>query len=67
MIVVAKYSDGTQKEIKNYEISPVTFSKTGSHTVTVSYEGFTDSFGVSVSYSIVQIFILIFLLGFLWY
>ncbi len=67
MIVVANYSDGTQKEIKDYEVSPVSFSKTGSHTVTVSYGEYTDSFGVSVSYSIVQIFILIFLLGFLWY
>lgn len=67
MVVVAKYSDGTEKEIKGYKVSPATFTKTGSHTVTVSYEGFTDSFGVSVSYSFIQIIILIFLLGFLWY
>ncbi len=67
MIVVANYSDGTQEEIKGYTVSPVSFSKTGSHTVTVSYGEHSDTFGVSVSYSIVQIFILIFLLGFLWY
>ncbi len=67
MVVVAKYSDGRQEEIKNYEVSPETFTKTGSHTITVSYEGYTDTFGVSVSYSIIQIIILVFLLGFLWY
>lgn len=67
MVVVANYSDGSQKEITDYTVTPDTFTKTGSHTVTVEYQGFTDTLGVSVSYSIVQIIILIFLLGFLWY
>lgn len=67
MIVIAKYSDGSQAEISGYTVTPDTFTKTGSHTVTVEYEGFKDTVNVSVSYSFVQIIILIFLLGFLWY
>lgn len=67
MVVVAKYSDGSEAEITDYKVSPDTFTKTGSHTVTVEYEGFKDTVSVSVSYSFIQIIILIFLLGFLWY
>lgn len=67
MVVVAKYSDGSQAEITDYTVTPDTFTKTGSHKVTVEYEGYTDTVGVTVSYSFIQIIILIFLLGFLWY
>lgn len=62
------YTDGTSETVTSgYEVTPTKLSKTGSQTITVTYEGCTATFSVSVSYSLIQWIIMIFLLGFLWY
>ena len=49
MKVVAKYSDDTEKEItEGYEVSGYDKAKTGEQTVTVTYEGKTATFKVTV-------------------
>ena len=49
MKVVAKYSDDTEKEItEGYEVSGYDKTKTGEQTVTVTYEGKTATFKVTV-------------------
>ena len=49
MKVVAKYSDDTEKEVtEGYEVSGYDKDKTGEQTVTVTYEGKTATFKVTV-------------------
>lgn len=68
MVITVYYTDGTSEDITSgYEAESVRFTETGSHGVTVSYGGATTTVNVNVSYSFLQIIILIFLLGFLWY
>lgn len=68
MTLLVEYSDGTSETVTSgYSVPATTFSKTGTHTVTVTYEGFEDDFSVNVTYSWWQLLIRILLLGFLWY
>ena len=62
------YSDGSSEVVTSgYEINPKVTSRTGSQVVTVTYEGCSAQFSVSVSYTWWQWIINILLLGFLWY
>jgi len=62
------YTDGTSETVTSgFEATPMKLTKTGTQTVTVNYEGYTATFSVDVSYSLIQWIIMIFLLGFLWY
>lgn len=67
--LTVNYSDGSSETVSSgFTVSPSgIFTKTGNHTITVDYEGFTASFNVSVSYAWWQMIIMIILLGFLWY
>lgn len=50
MVVTANYSDASTKVItEGYTVSPVDFSTAGDKTVTVTFEGKTDSFVVTVA------------------
>ena len=50
MVVTANYSDATTREItEGYTVSPVDFSTAGDQTVTVTFEGKTDSFQITVA------------------
>ena len=50
MVVTATYSDrSTQVITSGYTVSTVNFSSTGEKTVTVTYEGKTDSFRITVA------------------
>lgn len=50
MVVTANYSDATQRVItEGYTVSPVDFSTAGDKTVTVTFEGKSDSFVVTVA------------------
>ena len=50
MVVTANYSDATTREItEGYTVSPVDFSTAGDKTVTVTFEGKTDSFQITVT------------------
>lgn len=51
MTVTAVYADGTTKTaaLENVEISPSRFTKAGTQTVTVTYEGQTAAFEVNVT------------------
>ena len=50
MVVTANYSDSTSKAIaQGYNVSTVDFSTPGEKTVTVTYEGKTDSFKITVA------------------
>ena len=48
MAVMAIYSDGTSVEVTDYDIDPTLLMKDGTNSVTVSYNGFEDSFYVTV-------------------
>lgn len=62
------YSDGTRETVDSgYSISPATCTERGTQTVTVTYQGETAEFSVSVSFTILQWIIWILALGFLWY
>ena len=66
--LIVNYTDGSSEIVTSgYEVSPTKLSKTGSQTITVTYEGCTATFSVNVSYTLIQWIIMIFLLGFLWY
>lgn len=66
--LIVNYTDGSSDTVTSgYKVSPTYFDKTGSHIITVTYEGCTTTFNVTVSYSLIQWIIMIFLLGFLWY
>ena len=68
MTLLVEYSDGTSATVNSgYTVPATTFSKTGTHIVTVTYEGFADDFSVNVTYAWWQMLIRILLLGFLWY
>lgn len=63
-------SDGTLEKVTDTSkmtVSGYDYSKVGTQTVTVEYEGNTVSFDVTVSYAWWQWIIRILLLGFLWY
>ena len=49
--IVASYTDGTSKEINGYTLSKFNKLKLGTQTITVTYEGFTTTFNVSVAKS----------------
>ena len=49
--IVASYTDGTSKEINGYTLSKFNKLKLGTQTITVTYEGFTATFNVSVAKS----------------
>lgn len=50
LVVTAHYSDNSTAAIATgYEVSNVDFSEAGQKTVTVTYEGKTDSFNITVS------------------
>ena len=67
MALLVEYSDGSTATVTSgYTVSATQFIKTGTHTVTVTYEGFTDDFSVNVTYAWWQTLIRILLLGFLW-
>ena len=66
--LTVNYTDGSSETVSSgYEVSPTKLTKTGSQTITVTYEGFSAKFSVNVSYSLIQWIIVILLLGFLWY
>ena len=66
--LIVNYTDGSSDTVTSgYEVSPTYFDRTGTHTVTVTYGECETSFTVSVSYSLIQWIIMIFLFGFLWY
>ena len=68
MTLTVEYSDGTSATVTSgYTVSATQFNKTGTQTVTVTYEGFTDDFSANVTYSWWQMLIRILLFGFLWY
>ena len=56
MVVTATYSDGSTKAIATgYTVSTVDFSTTGEKTVTVTYEGKTATFKITVAAILVSI------------
>ena len=69
--IVVTYSDSSTKIILNpvglTAIDGFSSATAGRQTVTVDYEGFTDEFEITVSYTWWQMIIRILLLGFLWY
>ncbi len=68
LVITVYYNDGTTEDVsEGIETENVTFKKTGNHEIDVTYQGVSTSITVNVSYSIIQMFIMIFLLGFLWY
>ena len=48
MVVTATYSDGSEQAVTDYTVSGYDKTKVGSQIVTVSFQGKTDSFPVSV-------------------
>lgn len=68
MSLTVTYSDGSQETVTSgFTVSPKTLNKTGVQEITVTYEGCTDTFDVSVSYAWWQWIIRILLLGIFWY
>ncbi len=68
MKLLVEYDDGSTETVTSgYTVPATTFKTVGSHTVTVTYKGFTDEYSVSVTYAWWQMLIRILLLGFLWY
>lgn len=50
LTLTAKYDDGTIGTIKSgFTCTPMTISESGTHKITVSYEGFTTSFTITAS------------------
>ncbi len=67
MEITVTYTDNTTaKKTSGFTVTPGSFNSVGTKTVTVNYEGCTDTYTVNVSYSVIQWIIRIFLLGFLW-
>lgn len=69
LVVTVYYSNGVSQPLDSseYKLENTYFSKTGTNTVKVVYGEYSTSFDVSVSYSFIQMIIMILLLGFLWY
>ena len=68
LTLLITYEDGETEVIdKGFTCDPTYFKEVGTKTITVTYGDLTDTFQVSVSYSLLQMIIRIFLLGFLWY
>ncbi len=62
------YNNGDSEIVTSgFKINPKVCNERGVQTVTVEYQGFTASFQISVSFSIMQWIIWILFLGFLWY
>ena len=55
LVINAIYSDETKEEITNYSISNVDMSTAGTKTVTVTYEGRTATFVITVNNKISQL------------
>lgn len=53
MIVYATFVDGTTSDISGYTCSGYNMSKAGDYTVTVSYQGFTATFDITVEVEII--------------
>lgn len=56
--VFANYSDGTSREVTNFTTDPAngtTLDTIGNNRINVSYEGFTEFFGVNVAKKILRI------------
>ena len=49
MVVTATYDNGLSEAVTDYTVSPETFDEAGEVTVTVTYQGKTDTFAVTVS------------------
>ena len=49
MVVTAHYSDGSSERATGYDYSPKVLGTAGQQTITVSYEGRTDAFTVTVN------------------
>jgi len=49
LVVTANYSDGLTRHVTGYSLSTPDMSKTGTKTITVTFEGNTTTFNVSVS------------------
>ena len=65
-----RYSDGSNKTVSDTSkmtFSGLTTSTVGTKTVSVTCEGVSASFNITVRYAWWQMLIRIFLLGFLWY
>lgn len=68
LVITVHYTDGTTEDVsEGIETQSVTFKATGTHNVDITYQGVSTSIQVEVSYTFLQIIIMIFLLGFLWY
>lgn len=68
LTLLVTYEDGATEIVNSgFTCSPTKFTAVGAQDVTVTYGSFTDTFRVSVTYSLLQMIIRIFLLGFLWY
>ena len=68
LVLEVVYSDGsTQTVTEGYGINPVTCTERGTQTITVSYQGKTAEFNVTVSFAWWQWVIWFVFLGFLWY
>lgn len=66
--LTVNYSDGSKETVTSgFTASPTNLNKTGIQKITVTYEGCTDTFDVSVSYAWWQWIIRILLLGIFWY
>lgn len=64
----AIYSDGSREIVKDgYSVSPSTFAARGNQTVTVTYQGATVEYIVTVSFAWWQWIIWFIAFGFLWY
>ncbi len=62
------YSDGSRKIVKEgYSVSPATCTERGNQTVTVTYQGKTAEYNVTVSFAWWQWIIWFIAFGFLWY
>lgn len=68
LVVVAKYSDGSETDITNQvEVKDFDTAKDGDRTATVEFDGKTATFNYTVKFAWWQMIIRILLLGFLWY
>ncbi len=68
LVLEELYDDGSTRRVtQGYTVAPQKLTKTGTQTVTVTYQAFEVTYNVTVTYSFLQQLIRIFLLGFLWY
>lgn len=68
LVITVYYTDGTTEDVsEGIETDSVLFKETGTHEIEVRYQGYSTSISVDVSYSFIQLIIMILLFGFLWY